>query len=371
MIRRLTLPRRPALPQRLPLLALAVVPLLAAACGSGGSASAPAASRGSSGATSTTSAPVTLRLGYFPNLTHAPALVGVQKGIFTRDLGSNVTVQTATFNAGPAEVEALLSGALDAGFMGPNPATTAFIQSQGQALRVVAGATSGGAGLVVRSTITSASQLKGKKLATPQLGNTQDVALRHWLSTQGLTSTTSGGGDVSILPEDNSQTVLAFQSGQVDGAWVPEPYLSTLVQAGGRVLVDERDLWPHRQFATTLLVVRTDFLGAHPDVVHRLLLGEIEAVSYLEAHPADAQAAANQALAGITGKTLKTAVLAAAWSNLTFTVDPQAASLLTDAQRALQLGLLKSTSLSLKGLFDLGPLNTILRSRGQAAVSAP
>ena len=351
--------------RRLSLLALAVVPLAAAACGSSSSAGSAGAS--GPGTTASTSEPVTLRLGYFPNLTHAPALVGVEKGIFAKDLGSTVTLQTATFNAGPAEVEAIFSGALDAGFMGPNPATTAFLQSQGQAVRVIAGATSGGAGLVVRPTITSASQLKGKKLATPQLGNTQDVALRHWLTTQGLSSTTSGGGDVSILPEDNSQTVLAFQAGQIDGAWVPEPYLSTLVQDGGKLLVDERTLWPHQQFSTTLLVVRSAFLAAHPDVVHRLLLGEVDTVAYIKAHPADAQSAANQALASISGKTLKAAVLTAAWSDLTFTVDPVASSLVADAQRAQQLGFLKSTDL--KGLFDLSPLNSILRSRGQPAVN--
>ena len=348
--------------RRLSLLALAVLPLAAAACGSAGPA---ASGSGSSG----TSAPVSLRLGYFPNLTHAPALVGVQKGILVKDLGAGVTLQTATFNAGPAEVEAILSGGLDAGFMGPNPATTAFLQSKGQAVRVMAGATSGGAGLVVRSTITSPSQLKGKKLATPQLGNTQDVALRHWLTTQGLSSTTSGGGDVSILPEDNSQTVLAFQAGQIDGAWLPEPYLSTLVRAGGRLLVDERTLWPHQQFSTTLLVVRSAFLAAHPDAVRRLLAGEVDTISYMKAHPVDAQSAANQALAGLTGKTVTAAVLAAAWSHLTFTADPLASSLVADARRASQLGFLKSTSLN--GLFDLGPLNSILRSRGQPTVSGP
>jgi NitT/TauT family transport system substrate-binding protein len=353
--------------RRLSLLVLAVVPVAAAACGSSGGGAAAASPGGGSTTTSASSAPVTLRLGYFPNLTHAPALVGVQKGIFAKDLGSNVTLQTPTFNAGPAEVEAIFSGALDAGFMGPNPATTAFQQSKGQAVRVISGATSGGAGLVVRSGITSASQLKGKTLATPQLGNTQDVALRHWLATEGLTSTTSGGGDVAIVPEDNSQTVLAFQAGQIDGAWVPEPYLSTLVQAGGKLLVDERTLWPHQQFSTTLLVVRTAFLDAHPDVVRRLLVGEVDTISYIKAHPADAQAAANQALAGISGKTLKPAVLTAAWSDLSFTLDPVVSSLVADAQRAQQLGFLKSAGV--KGLFDLGPLDSILRGRGETAVS--
>jgi NitT/TauT family transport system substrate-binding protein len=314
-------------------------------------------------------APVTLRLGYFPNLTHATALVGVQNGIFSRDLGPGVTLQTATFNAGPAEVEAIFSGALDAGYMGPNPAINAFLKSHGQAVRVVAGATSGGAGLVVRSGIASAAQLKGTRLATPQLGNTQDVALRHWLSTHGLSTTTSGGGDVSILPEENSQTVQAFETGQIDGAWVPEPYLSTLEQVGGKLLVNERSLWPHHQFATTLLVVSTAFLHAHPDVVHRLLMANVDATSYLNSQPVAAQVSAAQALGAITGKSLKPAVVSAAWSDLTFTVDPEATSLRTDAQRAAQLGFITSSP-RLSGLFDLGPLNQILRARGSPAVRA-
>jgi NitT/TauT family transport system substrate-binding protein len=195
------------------------------------------------------------------------------------------------------------------------------------------------------------------------------VALRHWLSAHGLSTTTSGGGDVSILPEENSQTVQAFETGQIDGAWVPEPYLSTLEQVGGKLLVNERSLWPHHQFATTLLVVSTDFLHAHPDVVHRLLVANVDATSYLNSQPVAAQVSAAQALGAITGKSLKPAVVSAAWSDLTFTVDPEAASLRTDARRAAQLGFITSSP-RLSGLFDLGPLNQILRARGSPAVSA-
>ncbi|MBL8976754.1 MAG: ABC transporter substrate-binding protein, partial [Myxococcales bacterium] len=185
-----------------------------------------------------------LRLGYFPNITHAAALVGVSDGIFARQLGA-IKLETFTFNAGPAAIEALLSGSLDASYVGPNPAINAFVKSRGEAVRIIAGATSGGAFLVVRPEISSAADLRGQAVASPQLGGTQDVALRSWLATQGLKTDTSGGGDVSVVPQENAQTLERFRDGKLAGAWVPEPWASRLVlEGGGKVLVDERDLWP-------------------------------------------------------------------------------------------------------------------------------
>ncbi len=181
-------------------------------------------------------APVTLRLGYFPNITHAPALVGVQEGIFAKDLAPDKLDASKTFNAGPAETEAMLSGAIDVAFIGPSPSINAFSKSKG-AVQIIAGATSGGAALVTKPSITSVDELKGKTIATPQLGNTQDVALRAFLKTKGFKTDTEGGGDVHIKPQDNSQTIDTFKQGLIDGAWVPEPYESQLVAAGGHVLV--------------------------------------------------------------------------------------------------------------------------------------
>src|SRR5438309_333390 len=144
------------------------------------------------------------------------------KGIFAKDRASNVTLKTSTFNAGPAAVEALFAGAIDATYIGPSPAINAWQKSNGSAIRIIAGATSGGASLVVKPTITSPADLKGKKIASPQLGNTQDVALRAWLKKQGFTTNPEGGGDVAILPQDNAQTLTTFKAGDIDGAWVPE-----------------------------------------------------------------------------------------------------------------------------------------------------
>jgi NitT/TauT family transport system substrate-binding protein len=330
--------------------------LLASACGGGGGSSAKS------------TAHVDLRLGYFPNLTHATALVGVANGIFAKDLGSNVTLQAKTFNAGPAAVEAIFGNSLDITYIGPNPAINAFQKSNGQAVRLLAGSTSGGAGLVVKPTINSAADLKGKKLASPQLGNTQDVALRTWLKKQGLNTTAEGGGDVQILPQDNAQTLDTFKAGQIDGAWVPEPWTSRLVIDGkGKVLVDEATLWPGGKFLTTTVIVRTAFLKDHPDVVRNFLKGHVEVTDYVNQHPAEAQQAANTAIAQLTGKGLSNAVVASAWKNLTFTWDPLASTLREEAAAAQAIGLLQKVDL--KGLVDVGPLNTVLTADGKPTVT--
>ncbi len=309
----------------------------------------------------------TLRLGYFPNVTHATALVGVQGGLFTQALGPKVNLKLSTFNAGPAAVEALLSNSIDASYVGPNPAINAFIQSNG-AVRVVAGAASGGAFLVVKPTIKNAADLKGKVLATPQLGNTQDVALRTYLADHGFKTDTTGGGDVSVRPEDNATTVQAFQQGQIDGAWVPEPYATRLLSAGGKVLVDERTLWPQGRFVTTELVVRTDYLKAHPAVVQRLLHGQVAAVNLIGADPARAQQLVGQAIQSATGSNLSATLIASSFRSITFTNDPIAASLAVQARDANKLGLLKSTKLT--GLYDLTLLNQVLNAAHQPTVSA-
>jgi NitT/TauT family transport system substrate-binding protein len=344
---------------------LLAVSLLAAACGSGGGTDAGASS---STTAKVAEAPTTVHLGYFPNVTHATAIVGVDKGIFRRNLGTD-KLEVSTFNAGTAAIEALLSGAIDATYIGPNPAINAFAKSHGEAIRIISGATSGGASLVVKSSITSAAQLKGKKLATPQLGNTQDVALRSWLKDKGLKTDTSGGGDVTIVPQENSQTLDGFKSGAIDGAWVPEPWATRLVQeGGGSVLVDEASLWPGGKFVTTHLIVATKFLKDHPGAVSRLLHGQVEANDFVNANTAEAQTIVNDGIAKITGKPLKAEVIAAAWKNLTFTDDPIASSLAASAKHAQDVGLLDKVDLT--GIYDLGPLNALLTKAGKPKVSA-
>jgi len=251
------------------------ITLLAAACGSSGGG-------GTASGGSSSSGPVTLRLGYLENITHATALVGIKQGFFTKNLGNGVTLKLTPFSTGTEEATALLAGQLDAAYVGPNPAIKAFQTSGGKLIRVISGAASGGAALVVKSGITSASQLKGQKLATPSLGNTQDVALRYWLKQKNLTTTQAGGGDVPIIPvTPNSAAVLQFASGQIAGGWEPEPYASEMVADGGHVLVDEATLWPGGKFVTTQLVVMSSYLTDHPDVINGLLKGQIAATDFL------------------------------------------------------------------------------------------
>jgi NitT/TauT family transport system substrate-binding protein len=314
-------------------------------------------------------APAEVRLGCFPNLTHATALVGVERGLFAQELGAGVKLTIATFNAGPAAVEALFSGAIDATYLGPNPAINAFVKSRGEAVRVVAGATSGGALFVVAPSIARAADLKGKRVASPQLGNTQDVALRAWLASQGLRVDRKGASEVEILPQENGQTLDAFKNRQIAGAWVPEPWASRLLlEGGGKVLVDERDLWPDRAYVTTQLLVRTEFLRDHPERVKALLRAHVDAGAWIAAHEDEAQRLVNDAIAKNTGRKLEERLLAAAWKNLAFTNDPIAASLKRSAQDAQAAGLLDLGGLDLARIYALGPLNEVLLERGFAAI---
>ena len=345
-------------------LVLALV-LVAAACGNDDNKSTAPAGPGAT----EPAEQVTLNLGYFPNITHSTAIVGVEKGIYAKALGTNVELKTQTFNAGPEATEAIFAGAVDAQFIGPNPAINAFAKSDGKAIRIVSGSTSGGAYFIVKNSIGGANDLKGKKIATPQLGNTQDVALRSWLKEQGLTTDTTGGGDVSIIPQENADTLNAFKAGEIEGAWVPEPWATRLLQEGGdaKVLVDERDLWPDGKYVTTHLIVRTEYLNDHPDVIKKLLEGHIEATKLVNENGAEARTLANDGIEKVTGKRIADAVIVASWGNLTFTTDPIASSLAKSAKAAESVGLLDPVDLA--GIYDLKLLNEVLAGAGESGVS--
>jgi NitT/TauT family transport system substrate-binding protein len=328
-----------------------------AACGSDDSDSG-----GSGGAASE------LRLGFFPNITHATALVGVEQNLYTKALGST-KLKTATFNAGPAAVEQIFAKTLDATYVGPNPTVNAFVKSKGKDIRVIAGAASGGVAFVVKDTIKKASDLRGKKLGTPQLGNTQDVALRYWLKQQGLKTDTKGGGDVHIEPQENAQILEKYTTGALDGAWVPEPYVSRLLAVGGHILVDERSLWPGGKFVITNLIVRTEFLEKYPKTVKALLQGHVAANDAIAKNSAAAQQAVSTEIGKLTGKPLKLDVIKKAWPSLSFLNDPIASSLTTGAQHAEDVGLLDKVDLN--GLYDLKLLNEVLKAKGETAVTQP
>src|SRR3984885_2699236 len=342
----------------------AAITALAVGCGS---SSASSGSGGSSSGSSS-SQHVTLRLGLLANITHASALVALNKGFFTKNLGDGVTLKTSVFSSGTDETTALLAGQLDAAYVGPNPAINAWQKSSGKAIKIISGAASGGAALVVKWSISSVSQLKGQKVATPSLGNTQDVALRYWLKQHGLTTTQTGGGDVSVTPiKPNSDAVLEFKSGQIAGGWEPAPYDAEMVADGGKELVNEASLWPGGKFVTTELVVTQSFLKAHASVVNNLLKGQVESVKYINANTSAAETSANAELTTLLGKGLKSSALAASFKEITFTNDPIASSLATDAKHAVAVGLLKPVNLN--GIYDLGPLNALLKADEQPQVS--
>lgn len=331
---------------------LLVLVLAMTACGGG----RPGATSGSA---------VTMRVGYFPNITHSQALIGVARGDFQKALGPDVTLDVKVFNAGPSAIEAMFAGQLDLSYIGPNPAINGYVKSNGQALRIVAGATSGGAAFIVRpqANITTPADLAGKKLASPQLGNTQDVALRAYLAAQGL-KLAEKGGNVQVIPTDNPQILDLFKQGQIDGAWVPEPWASRLVvEGGGKLFLDERDLWPGGDFVTAHIIVSTQFLQAHPDLVEAWLRAHVEITQWELANPEQARQLANDEIKRLTGKALPAQVLDSAWTRMRVTYDPISTSLIQSAQSAYAAGFLTQKP-DLTGIYDLTLLNKVLQEKG-------
>jgi NitT/TauT family transport system substrate-binding protein len=313
-----------------------------------------------------------VRIGFFANLTHAPALVAQQLRLFETFLGKDGTkVEYVLFNAGPAAIEAMKGGAIDVSYVGPNPSVTGYASTGGSLLRVVSGATSGGAQLVVNSRIRSVADFKGKKIATPQLGNTQDVALRSWLKDHGLSTTPSGGGDVMVVPTENATTVSLFKRGQIDGAWVPEPWASRLVlEGGGRVFLDEKSLWPKGQFVTTNIIASQTFLARYPGTVRSVLQANNSAITYIADNPAKARDLVQRQITTWTGKPLPAGVITRSWGNLRFTSDPLPLTLQRSAEDAVSAGLLTLGPGKLNGIYDLRLLNSVIQAAHGRVITA-
>ncbi|ANJ10076.1 aliphatic sulfonate ABC transporter substrate-binding protein [Streptomyces parvulus] len=346
---------------------LATLPLLAlAACGYGSEAEKDDGAKVAAGAEKTDGLD-SVRIGYFGNVTHATALVGNQKGFFQKALGATET-KYATFNAGPSEIEALNSGSIDIGWIGPSPSINGYTKSGGKNLRIIGGSASGGVKLVVNpDKIKSLKDVKGKRIATPQLGNTQDVAFLNWIAEQGWkVDAQSGKGDVTVVRSDNKVTPDAYKSGSLDGAWVPEPTASKLVAEGGKVLLDESTLWPDKKFVITNIIVSQKFLAEHPKAVEAVLKASVETNEWIKANPDEAKAAANKQLEKDTGKALPADVLDPAWKSIQLTDDPLAATLDAQADHAVKAGLLDKPDLA--GIYDLTLLNKVLAAKGRPAV---
>jgi NitT/TauT family transport system substrate-binding protein len=312
----------------------------------------------------------TIRVGAFPNITHAQAMVGKANGWFDKAMGPSVKVQWTSFNAGPAAIEALFAGAIDMTYVGPNPAINGYVRSNGEALRVVSGAASGGASLIVRgdSGINKPEDFHGKRVASPQFGNTQDVALRNWLKNHGM-KTNDKGGDVTIVPMANPDQLTLFLKKDLDAAWAPEPWATRLIHEGnGLLFVDERTLWPNGQFVIGLLVVNTKFLKEHSDLVKNWIRANYDLTEWINTHQPDAKKLLNQQIQAETGKALAPAVLDEAFARMQVTYDPLHAALTTAAQQAFDDGFLGRQMPDLSNLYDLSLLNQVLTEKGKKAI---
>ncbi|MGA8738288.1 MAG: ABC transporter substrate-binding protein [Nitrososphaeraceae archaeon] len=310
----------------------------------------------------------TLRIGYFPNINHAQAVIGLGNGDFQKALGNNVKVETFQFNAGPSAIESLLANRIDASYIGPNPAINGYVVSDGKDVRVIAGATSGGASFVVRndSGINTVKDFGGKKFASPQLGNTQDVALRKYLVDNGF-KTTENGGNVTVTPVANADILTLFLKKELDGAWVPEPWATRLVkEANGKILIDERDLWPPEgKFVTAHIIVRPDYLKENPDVIKKLITAHVNETQWINSNKEQAIKEFNVQLKKLTGKELPEDVLAESLTRLEFTDDPVKSSMLKSANDAYDLGFLAKGKArpNLDGIYDLTLLNQVLSEK--------
>ncbi|MBM3253252.1 MAG: ABC transporter substrate-binding protein [Candidatus Omnitrophica bacterium] len=311
-----------------------------------------------------------IRVGFFPNITHSQAIIGLANGVFQKELGNNVKIIPRVFNAGPSAIEAMFAGELDLSYIGPNPAINGYVKSNGEALKIVAGATSGGAALVVRSNagINEIKDFHGKKIASPQLGNTQDVALRGWLKDHGFVLREKGG-DVSVLPISNPDQLTLFLKKEIDGAWAPEPWASRLINEGnGRLFLDERSIWPKGEFVSAHIIVSKKFLGSHREVVKKWIFAHVKLTNWINENKSEAKKILNEELKRLTGKSLPVNILDEAFSRLEVTYDPIKNSLFTSARWAFEQGFLGEKLPDLSGIYDLTILNEVLKEKGLSPI---
>jgi NitT/TauT family transport system substrate-binding protein len=311
-----------------------------------------------------------IRLGYFPNITHSQAIIGMVNGAFRNKLGDKINIDVKLFNAGPSVIEAIFADSLDMAYIGPNPAINGYIKSKGEALRIIAGATSGGAALIVRngSGINKIEDFHGKKIASPQLGNTQDIALRGWLRSNGF-KLIEKGGDVQVLPAQNPDQLTLFLKQEIDAAWAVEPWASRLISEGnGKLFLDERTLWPNQEFVSANIIVTNKFLQEHADLVRKFLEAHVEMTVWINKNIPEAKTIINDELKRITGKALPQAVIDSSFARLKVTYDPIKSSLFTSAERAYDEGFLGKEKPDLSGIYDLKLLNEVLRQKGLKSI---
>ena len=312
-----------------------------------------------------------IRVGHFPNLTHAQGVIAhglsrAGKGWFESRLGTNVEIQWFVYNAGPSAMEAIFTKSLDLTYVGPSPAINAFLKSDGKEVRIVAGACSGGAALVVQpdGRIKTDADFKGRKVATPQLGNTQDVAARAWLISKGI-KVTMTGGDAQVIPTANPDQLTLFQQGNLDAVWTVEPWVTRLErEAGAKVYLEESELWKETggRYVTTHLVSSMKFMSERRELLAKFIAAHVELTQWIKDNPAEAQRTLNEELKAEMGRALSEVTLTNAWRRLEFTSDPVSASLLKSAADAQRVGFLRKAP-ELSRIYQLDLLNAVLRER--------
>jgi len=313
-----------------------------------------------------------LRIGYFPNINHAQAVIGIGNGDFQKVLGNNIEIKPLVFNAGPSAIEALFAKQVDVTYVGPNPAINGYVVSGGEDIRIISGASSGGAVFIIRadSGIESTKDFANKKFASPQLGNTQDVALRNYLIENGY-KTTENGGNVTVLPAKNPDIVTLFLKKEIDGAWIPEPWGERLIkEANGKLFLDERDLWPDGKFVTGLIVARSEYLKQNPDVIEKFLKAHVEETQWINNNKEEAIKAFNTELKKLTGQTIPEDTLKESLTRLELTYDPIQQSLYKSANDAFDIGFLGKTKPDLSNIFDLNIQNKILEEKALVSINS-
>ena len=301
-----------------------------------------------------------LRIGYFPNIGHAIPIVGIEKGFFQNSLG-DLKIETRVFDSGPQAIESLFSNSIDIAYVGPGPAINGFLNSENNNIKILAGAASGGASFIVHpnSEINSASDFVGKKIAAPQIGNTQDVSLRHYLSENGLKSAEKGGS-VIVYNIPNPDIYTLFVKGEIDGAWVAEPWASILeIELGGKRLFHEEELWPNNEFASVLLIGNTDYVEKNKIFFIPFLNSHHSTAAWIDSNPTETRIIFNDFLNSYLGQSLSDDIVDVALSNITITADPKTTSVFIFAERADALGYLGRNGYDLSEIFPYFDINSI------------
>ena len=294
-----------------------------------------------------------IRIAFFPSIIHAVPIVGMENQIFSENLDSDLDIQVRIFDSGPQVIESIFSNSVDLAYVGPGPVINGYLKSDGKDLKILASAANGGASFVIQknSGLESIENYSGKRIAAPQISNTQDVSLRHYLAENGLTSAEKGG-DVFVLNISNPDIYTLFAKGDIDGAWVPEPWATMLVEElDGIRLFDENEFWPENKFSSVLLIGRADYIEKNPEIIKKWIDANEKTVKWINDNPTESKKLYNEFLKDYMGKTLPEKIVEESFSNIVITSEPVEKSIHIFAERADSLGYLGRDGYTLDEIF--------------------